>query len=288
MTDWFEELLYPGYHTKLKVDKVLYEGDSEHQKLILFENETFGRVLALNNIVQTTERDEFIYHEMLTHVPLFSHGAVRKVLIIGGGDGGMLEEVLKHKGIEKVTMVEIDEAVIEFSKEHLRFICNDAFEDPRLDLVITDGVLFVESTEEKYDVIIVDSTDPVGPGEVLFTDRFYQAAKNCMAQGGVLVTQNGVPFFQGGELVGTLRCLKPLFRDVTFYLAAVPAYAGGLMAFGWASDNVTLRQTPVDRLRERYRASGLTTRQYTPEVHVAAFAHPPWVTLLTDGGENRE
>lgn len=284
MTDWFEELLYAGYHTKMKVDRVLYEGDSEHQRLILFENETFGRVLALNNIVQTTERDEFIYHEMLTHVPLFAHGAVRKVLIIGGGDGGMLEEVLKHKGVEKVTMVEIDQAVVDFSKQHLRFICNDAFEDPRLDLVITDGVLYVESTEERFDLIIVDSTDPVGPGEVLFTERFYGSAKRCLAQGGVLVTQNGVPFFQGQELAGTLRCLRPLFRDATFYHAAVPAYVGGLMAFGWASDNVALRQTPVERLWERYRAAGIETRQYTPAVHVGAFAHPPWIALLADGG----
>jgi len=284
MTDWFEEQLYVGYHTKLKVDRVLYEGDSEHQKLILFENKTFGRVLALNNIIQTSERDEFIYHEMLTHVPLFAHGAVRKVLIIGGGDGGMLEEVFKHKGIEKVTMVEIDQAVVDFSKEHLRFICNDAFEDPRLDLVITDGILFVESTQERYDLIIVDSTDPVGPGEVLFTERFYAAAKKCLAQGGVLVTQNGVPFFQGHELAGTQRIFRPLFRDSTFYLAAVPAYVGGLMAFCWGTDNVTLRQTPVERLRERYRAAAIATRHYSPEVHIAAFAHPPWVARLADGG----
>lgn len=288
MTDWFEDFLHAGFRMKLKVDKVLYEGDSDHQKLILFENETFGRVLALNNIVQTTERDEFVYHEMLTHLPLFAHGAVRKVLIVGGGDGGMLEEVLKHKGIEKVTMVEIDQAVVDFSKEHLRFICNDAFEDPRLDLVIADGVEYVETTEERFDVIIVDSTDPVGPGEVLFTGRFYAAAKKCLAQGGVLVTQNGVPFFQGDELAGTLRCLRPLFRDATYYLAAVPAYTGGMMAFGWATDNITLRQTPVERLRERYRSAGIETRQYTPEVHVGAFASPPWVSLLADGGGSGE
>ena len=282
MAEWFEEILHPGFRTKLQVDRVLYEGDSEHQKLLLFENAVFGRVLALNNIVQTTERDEFIYHEMLTHVPLFAHGAVRKVLIIGGGDGGMLEETLKHRGIEKVTMVEIDAAVIDFSKQHLRFICNDAFEDERLDLVIADGVDHVETTDDRYDVVIVDSTDPVGPGEVLFTERFYTGAKRCLAAGGVLVTQNGVPFLQADELRNTAACLRPLFRDSSCYLAAVPGYTGGVMAFGWATDNVTLRQTPLDRLRERVRASGIETRHYSAEVHAAAFALPPWVSALLE------
>ncbi|MCG8548642.1 MAG: polyamine aminopropyltransferase [Alphaproteobacteria bacterium] len=280
MADWFEETLHAGFRTRLEVGKVLYEGDSEHQKLLLFENPVFGRVLALNDIVQTTERDEFIYHEMLSHLPLFAHGAARRVLIIGGGDGGMLEEVLKHRTVEKVTMVEIDAAVVEFSKEHLGFICGDAFDDPRLDLVIADGIAFVESTEERFDVMIVDSTDPVGPGEVLFTDRFYTAAKRCLAPGGVLVTQNGVPFFQGDELTQTIACLRPLFRDTSCYLAAVPGYTGGVMAFGWATDDEALRQTPLDRLRERHGASGIATRHYTPEVHIGAFALPPWVADL--------
>jgi len=282
MDNWFEEKLYPGYRTKLQIDKVLYEGDSEHQKLLLFENALYGRVLALNDIVQTTERDEFIYHEMLTHPPILAHGAVRKVLIVGGGDGGMLEEVLKHRGISKVTMVEIDAAVIEFSKEHLRFICNEAFEDERLDLVIADGVEFVEKTDERYDVIIVDSSDPVGPAEVLFTQRFYAGARRCLAQGGVLVTQNGVPFFQGEELSGTMACLRSLFRDTACYVTPVPVYVGGFMAFGWASENVTLRQTPLDRLQERFRAAGLDTRHYSPEVHFAAFAVPPWIRAIMD------
>ena len=280
MADWFEEILHAGFRTRLEISKVLYEGDSEHQKLLLFENPVFGRVLALNDIVQTTERDEFIYHEMLSHLPLFAHGAARRVLIIGGGDGGMLEEVLKHQTVDAVTMVEIDAAVVEFSKAHLGFICGEAFDDPRLDLVIADGVEFVERTEARYDVMIVDSTDPVGPGEVLFTDRFYTAAKRCLAPGGVLVTQNGVPFFQGEELTQTMACLRPLFRDASCYLAAVPGYTGGVMAFGWATDDIAMRQTPLDRLQERHRASGIETRHYTPEVHIGAFALPPWVADL--------
>jgi spermidine synthase len=282
MDKWFEEKLYPGYRTKLEIDKVLYEGNSEHQKLLLFENSLYGRVLALNDIIQTTERDEFIYHEMLTHPPILAHGAVRKVLIIGGGDGGMLEEVLKHRGITKVTMVEIDGDVVQFSKEHLRFICNDAFEDERLDLVIADGIDFVEKSDERYDVIIVDSSDPVGPAAVLFTQRFYTGAKRCLAQGGVLVTQNGVPFHQGQELAGTIACLRPLFRDTSCYVSPVPIYIGGFMAFAWGTDNTTLRQTPLERLQERFRAAGLDTRHYSPEVHFAAFTLPPWVRALME------
>ncbi len=287
MADWFEETLYTGVRIRLAIDKILYEGDSEHQKLMLFENGMFGRVLALNNVIQTTERDEFIYHEMLAHVPLFAHGAVRKVLIVGGGDGGMLEEVLKHPGVEQVTMVEIDADVVAFSKEHLRFICHDAFEDPRLDLVIADGVDFVETTDQRYDVAIIDSTDPIGPGDVLFTERFYTAAKRCLAQGGVMVTQNGVPFYQGSELSGTISCLRPLFRDASCYLAAVPSYTGGVMAFGWGTDNVTLRQTPLERLRERSRKAALDLRHYSPEVHFGSFAIPPWIASLL-GGVNKD
>ena len=144
--DWFEETLHPGLHTRLRIDKLLYEGNSDLQHLILFENPEFGRVLALNGVVQTTERDEFIYHEMLAHLPLFAHGAAREVLIIGGGDGGMLEEVLKHQAVTRATLVEIDAGVIEFSKEYLRSICGNAFEDPRTEIVIADGVDHVETT----------------------------------------------------------------------------------------------------------------------------------------------
>jgi spermidine synthase len=248
--------------------------------MVLFENTTFGRALALDGVLQTTEKDEFIYHEMLAHLPILAHGAVRRVLIIGGGDGGMLEEVLKHRGVERVTMVDIDDTVIELSKLHLRSICGEAFEDPRLDLVIADGVDFVKTCAERYDVIIVDSTDPLGPGEVLFTEAFYQSCKRCLTPGGVLVTQNGVPFLQGAELSGTIACLRPLFADATCYLATVPTYVGGPMAFGWASDDPALRRNPVEVLRERFEAAGIDSRYYSPEIHLAAFTLPPYVAEL--------
>lgn len=280
MSRWVVETLHADFQQGLKADKVLFDSETDHQRLVLFENATFGRVLTLDNVVQTTEKDEFIYHEMLAHLPLLAHGAAKKVLIVGGGDGGMLEEVLKHPGIEKVTQVEIDAGVVDFSKQYLSSICKDAYDDPRLDLVIADGVDFVANCAERYDIAIVDSTDPVGPGEVLFTDTFYGKARNCLAPGGILVTQNGVPFLQGEELTNTLRAFKALFADAACYLATVPTYAGGPMAFGWGSDDPAKRQVSLETLEQRYQASGIATRYYNPAVHLGAFALPNYVADL--------
>ncbi|GAB4355974.1 MAG: polyamine aminopropyltransferase [Kiloniellaceae bacterium] len=280
MSRWVEETLHPDFRTALKADSVLYDGETDHQRLVLFENATFGRVLTLDGVVQVTEGDEFIYHEMLAHLPLLAHGAAKKVLIVGGGDGGLLEEVLKHPGIEKATQVEIDAGVIDFSRQYLSSICKDAYDDPRLDLVIADGAGFVAACTERYDVVIVDSTDPVGPAEVLFSDSFYGRAKTCLAPGGILVTQNGVPFLQGDELKNTLRAFRALFADAACYLAAVPSYTGGVMAFGWGCDDAAKRQVSLEVLQDRYKTSGIATRYYNPAVHQAAFALPNCIADL--------
>ena len=162
-----------SFAQSLGVTKVLYDNNSSLQHIQVFENDRFGRVLTLDGVVQTTQGDEFIYHEMLTHVPILAHGNATGILIIGVGDGGMAREVLRHKSVEKVTMVEIDEGVVAFSKTYLPSLSNGAFDDPRLDLVIADGADFMVTSTDEFDVIIIDSTDPVGPGEVLFTDSFY-------------------------------------------------------------------------------------------------------------------
>ncbi|CAM9250715.1 unnamed protein product [Phaeothamnion confervicola] len=246
----------------------------------LLEHPRLGKILTLDDVTQTTEKDEFIYHEMMTHVPILAHGSVRNVLIIGGGDGGILEEVLKHPGIEKATMVEIDAGVVEFSKRYLSEICKGAFEDPRTDLIIGDGYAFVGDSLDKYDVIIVDSTDPEGPGEILFTKEFYRRCKDRLTPGGVLVTQNGVPFMQPGELRSSATHLRNFFADVSCYLATIPTYIGGAMAMGWATDNVGLRKVTVETLEARFRPLQLNSRYYTPEVHKGAFALPPYVGEL--------
>jgi spermidine synthase len=279
MSDWLRETLHPDYAQSLRVGKMLYDSETDHQRLKVFENGTFGRVMTLDDVVQVTEGDNFIYHEMLTHVPILAHGAARRVLIIGGGDGGMAREALRHATVEHVTMVEIDAGVVDFSKEYLPMLSAGAFDDPRLDLVIADGADFIRRTEGGYDVIIVDSTDPVGPGEVLFTDTFYGHAKRALNADGILVTQNGVPFLQGAELTNTMRAFRALFVDATCYLATIPTYAGGPMAFGWGTDGPA-RATPPDVLQGRFDAAGIVTDYYTPEVHSAAFALPGYVARL--------
>jgi spermidine synthase len=276
MSDWNREPLHDGWAQTLRADAVLYDSATEHQRLKVFQNAVFGRVLTLDDVVQTTEGDNFIYHEMMTHVPILAHGAARQVCIVGGGDGGMAREVLRHREVEAVTMVEIDAGVVDFSRQYLPMLSEGAFDDPRLTLVIADGADFMRETAGGFDVIIVDSTDPIGPGEVLFTDSFYGHAKRALAAGGILVTQNGVPFLQGDELTNTMRAFKALFRDASCYLATIPTYAGGPMAFGWGTDG-TARDVTVETLQSRLAASGLTPDYYTPEVHKAAFALPGYI-----------
>ncbi|MEQ8605145.1 MAG: polyamine aminopropyltransferase [Marivibrio sp.] len=277
--DWFDEELHPELRQGLKIDRVLYQSGDGLQDLVVFENPRFGRVLCLDGVVQTTEGDEFVYHEMMTHVPILAHGRAQDVLIVGGGDGGMAREVLKHQAVRPV-MVEIDPDVVEFSKQHLPSLSNGAFDDPRLELVIADGCTFMKETEKRFDVIIVDSTDPIGPGEVLFTAEFYADCKSRLKPGGVIVTQNGVPFVQPDEVTNSWRRLGRSFQDVHFYLAAVPTYQGGDMAFGWASDDASLRRQPVETIEARFEAAGIETRYYTPELHVASFALPKTVRDL--------
>ncbi|MEO1472178.1 MAG: polyamine aminopropyltransferase [Pseudomonadota bacterium] len=273
------EALYEDHAQMLRESRVLYDSESAIQRIRVFENPRFGRVLTLDDVVQTTEADEFIYHEMLAHVPILAHGAAKRVLIIGGGDGGMAREVLRHGSVEHVTMVEIDAGVVEFSKQYLPSLSAGAFEDPRLDLVIADGADFVAGTDRRFDVIISDSTDPIGPGEVLFTETFYGRAKACLAEGGIMVTQNGVPFLQPDELAATMRAFGALYSDATCYLATIPTYAFGPMAFGWGTDGAA-RSVPVETLAARYAAAGIGTRYYTPGVHVGAFALPGYVAGL--------
>lgn len=279
MTEWFHESLYPSVRQSLRIDNVVYRGKTKFQDVLIFENEYLGRVLVLDDVVQTTEADEFFYHETLSHVPIVGHGAAKAVLIVGGGDGGMLEEVLKHP-IDRAVLVDIDGEVVELCREHLSSICGAAFDDPRTELMIGDGIEFVQTTEQRFDVIIVDSTDPVGPGEVLFGKPFYEACRSILHQDGVIVTQNGVPFFQGPELTQTHRFFSALFKWSGFFLVPVPTYSGGHMAFGWASDSRDLSVTDVSTVQSRLDLLSLETRYYNADVHVGSFALPNCVRGL--------
>jgi spermidine synthase len=277
---WISETLFDelGFRMSFAVERVLYEVRTEHQHLVLFEHQHFGKMLMLDGATQVTTRDEFIYHEMMTHVPILAHGRAQEALIIGGGDCGIAEEVLKHKTIGRVTQVEIDASVVEFSKEHFPEFTTPVFADKRFESVIDDGMKYVAETARRFDVIIVDSTDPQGPGAVLFTKEFYAACKRCLAPGGVLVTQNGVPFFQPDELTKSVGHFRELFADARCYVAAIPTYVGGHMAMGWATDDKTLCQLPSETIAERYAAAGsFATKYWTPDVHKAAFALPRFI-----------
>lgn len=282
---WVSETLFEqqGLRTSFAADRILHETHTQHQHLVLFENRLFGKMLMLDGATQVTTRDEFIYHEMMAHVPIFAHGAARQVLIVGGGDCGIAEEVLKHPAVESVTQVEIDASVVEFAEEHFPEFTGPVRGDRRFDLVIGDGMNFVANAERRFDVVIVDSTDPHGPGAVLFTPQFYAACRRCMSPGGVMVTQNGVPFLQPAELAGSIGHFRKLFEDVGCYIAAIPTYVGGHMAMGWAAFDRRLRQTPAEVLGERHMAAGqFVTKYWTPEVQHAAFALPRFIAQIVE------
>jgi spermidine synthase len=286
---WLHESLHPtgSVRFSLRAERVLVENRTEHQNLVLFENQAYGKVLLLDDAFQLTSEDEFIYHEMMAHVPLLAHGAAADVLIIGGGDGGLAEEVLKHRGVARLVQVEIDPSVVEFSRRHLPEVSRGAFDDPRMKLVIADGFAFAGETQERFDVVLVDSTDPVGPAEILYTEEFHRRCKRCLTPGGILVTQSGNPSFQRQELVDSVAHFAALFADARCYLAAMATYGGGFFALGWASDDAGLSAVGLETLRRRFAESGIDTRYYTPEIHRAAFALPRYIADAVDEGRAR-
>jgi spermidine synthase len=283
MERWVEETLHGGFRVRLKADRVLFDSETEHQQLIIFENEDYGRVMMLDGVVQLSMRDEFVYHEMMAHVPLFAHGKAKKVLIVGGGDGGVLREVLKHPEVKSATLCEIDRSVIDLCREHFTDVSAGAFDDKRTKVVIADGTKFVHETDERFDAIMVDSTDPIGPGAALFTKEFYTDCFRALTPGGVLVTQNGLPFLQASELKQSITYFRDLFEDAFAYLATTPSYFGGSMSYGWGTDNKKLRQHKEEKIAQRYKKAGaFPTHYWRPEMQTAAFALPTYIRELVE------
>ena len=280
---WISETLFEplGFRMSYQIERVIHDEKTEHQHLVLFEHKFFGKMLMLDGATQIASRDEYVYQEMMSHVPLFAHGEAKDVLIVGGGDCGIAEEVLKHKTVERLVQVEIDASVVEFAKQHFPEFAIPVFADRRFENVIGDGAHYVAETDRRFDAILVDSTDPQGPGAVLFTRDFYANCRRCLKPGGVLVTQNGVPFLQASELQTSIRHFRALFADATCYLASVPTYVGGHMAMGFATDDPGLRRTAPARLAERHAAAGgFDTRYWTPELQAGAFALPRFIADL--------
>ncbi|UQY80990.1 Polyamine aminopropyltransferase [Candidatus Hepatincola sp. Av] len=286
MKYWFEEKLYEndskiGYKQSLQNVNTLVETTSNFQKITIFENPKFGKVLALDDVIQTTEADEFFYHEMFVHVPLFAHGKVKKVLIIGGGDGGILREVMRHESVKKAIMIEIDGLVVDLCKKEMPSLNNGAFLNKKADVKIDDGINFIKTTNEKFDVILVDSTDPINVGEVLFTDDFYFHAKRCLNSGGIFASQSGVPFLQEQELKGIHRKLYKNFHTVNFFMVPVPTYIGGVMCLSFATDDDSLTNVEENLITQRIKLSKISNlKYYNSKVHLAAFALPEFIKKI--------
>jgi spermidine synthase len=271
---WHTDRAYGTVQLSYLFKRSLLKIRSKYQSIEILDTVAFGRALFLSGDMQLTQRDEYIYHEMISHVALFTHRRARRVLIVGGGDGGTLREVLKH-GVEKVTLVEIDEAVVKSCKEFLPSLSGGAFNDPRVDLVIADGATYIFKSKEIFDVILVDSTDRRGPARILFSKKFYRACKERLGRDGILVNQIGMPFLFPQFHRTMVEMRSKLFAWTTTYLAVVPSYYGGAIGFGWATKSKLRCDDDFYRkLERRFRRSGIKTRYYSPRLHQSSFALP--------------
>lgn len=287
MAGQFVESLYKGQAFQgFHYDEILFEAQTPFQSIKVFQAPFLGRVLVLDGVVQTTEADEFIYHEMLVHVPMLSVPEPRRVMVVGGGDGGCLREVLKHP-IERVDLVEIDIEVINASRAYLPTLNDNgrAFDDPRVRLVIEDAFKYMKEHTGEYDVIIVDSTDPIGMAEALYSDEFYGLCRDSLSPAGALSAQDGVVFFQRDEAARTVASLRRLGLHAGCYTAAVPTYYGGLMTLGLGGKSATVLQPDIAVLRQRVTKLSAATRHYAPTVHAASFVLPQWIAEAVEGGK---
>jgi spermidine synthase len=260
--------------THYRIKSVIHESNSAFQHVKVVESHLYGRMLLLDGIVQVTYKDEFIYHEMMSHIPLMSHPNPEKVLIIGGGDGGILREVLRYNSINLATMVEIDPVVINICKEYLPMINNGAFNDKRANLITGDGALFVKETDEKYDVVIVDSSDPIGPATVLFSKEFYGNIHELLTPDGIMVCQTGSIHMQPDEQMASYMLLKEIFHIVRPYVFAIPTYIGGFFSAMFCSDKIDPAKTDISSPEQKLSNVKMKTGYYNPGIHQGAFHVP--------------
>lgn len=277
------ETLYEGYAQQFGVAGTVVEEKTAFQDLLIFDSVMHGRVLVLDGIIQLTELDEFTYSEMLAHPPIYALNGIDHAMIVGGGDGAVAEEILKHPGVKSVDLVDIDGRVIELAKEHLPQVHNGVFDDPRLNVHAVDAFDFLAApnTKSRYDLIIADRPDPVGPAEVLFGETFYGRLRDALSDRGIAVFQTGVPIYQPKEFTDTLSLLGGLFPKIGTYLTTTPTYIGGQMALTWASKGTDLAAATTDaELKARFAANKVPTRYYTPAMHTASFALPAFMQNL--------
>lgn len=275
---WFSEQHTNGVKFSIKVDRQLYSGQSEFQRIDIFDSKEFGRFLALDGYMMLTEKDEFIYHEMIVHVPMAVHSNVKNVLVIGAGDGGVIRELCRYKTIERIDMVEIDELVVEVSKKYLP-VTACCFDDPRVNIYYQDGLKFVRHKVDEYDLIIVDSTDPFGPGEGLFTKEFYGNCFKALNETGIMVNQHESPFYRE-DAIAMQRAHKRIVESFPIskvYQAHIPTYPSGHWLFGFASK----KYHPIkDFQKNSWKSLNMKTKYYNTGIHAGSFALPNYVEEL--------
>lgn len=279
---YFFEQLHKGYTQAFEVEQVVADRRSAFQHILLFRSRMHGLVLMLDNVVQFTERDEHVYSEMMAHPALFAHGAPRRVLIVGGGDGFVLREVLKHRSVEEVVVCEIDPDMIALARNELAGLNARAFEDSRVRVVTEDAAEFIQDpgNQGRFDLISTDRPDPIGPGVTLYSGEFYGACKAAMSERGVLVLQSGVPIYQTQEFEDDARALSRVFERSGFLFAAVPTYVGGFMGLGWAArwsfgpSRGSEPEVSAAEIVARFEQATIESRYYWPGIHRACFAGP--------------
>jgi len=268
----------------MDVTRVLADENSRYQHIRIFDTVANGRVMTLDEIVQITSRDESAYADMLTHLPMLEHGRVERVMIVGGGDLSIAEEALKHRSVKELVLVDIDGRVIELCKKHFASVNAKAFKDKRLTLEAADAFEYLGRKEarNRFDLIIADRPDPVGPGKALFGETFYDRIKGALKKGGYATFQTGVPFYQPWEITEALKELARFFPRSGLYLTVVPTYIGGFMALSWATKGGKELGTPagIRKAKAAYRRLKLKTDYYNPGIHAAAFALPNWIKAL--------
>ena len=288
MDEWFAEPPYAGVQQRYRILQRLHSQMTAWQSLEVLDLEGPGRALILGGTLQTSLNDEFTYHEPLVHIPLLAHPNPHRVLIVGGGDGGALRHVLYHPNIDRALEVEIDQAVVEASLRFLPEISEGAYSDPRAELRIADGAEFLAETSERFDVILVDSTDPVGPAAALISNEFLQNARRGLAPGGLLVMQSGSPISQPREWLATIKAFKSAFRIVKPFLGYVPIYPAMMWSWVIGSDELDPSSFDDVSVRHRLEAFAPRLRVYSPAMHRAAFALPRFVQALLQLTERDE
>jgi spermidine synthase len=280
MEFWYTEEHTDEVRFSIKVDKMIYSAQSDFQRIDIFESNEFGRFLTLDGLMMVNEKDEFIYHDMITHVAMATNPNIKRVLIIGGGDGGTAREVSRYKHIEQIDMVEIDELVVKSSIEYLQYTAC-ALGDPRVHLFYEDGIQFIKKNKNYYDLVLVDSTDPIGPGEGLFTDAFYQDAYDALTEDGILINQNESPYYASyrHEMKRAQSKIRKVFPIAMAYQYHMPTYPSGHWLFGFASK----KYHPIEDFKpETWTAFGLDTKYYNTDLHRGCFAIPNYVKALLD------